>query len=156
MLVEVDGKKINSPSELSFYLRGKKGEAKLTFQSDQGLNSYQIKLKSLQKVLERKYLYLSGAIISQDYSSKYDDLKKPFFIHSVIDGTEAELAGMWQHCWIKSVEKIKPRNLKQIKSLVIDKREVAIITRCYSSRNDVMTSDYFLKLKINKRDIYIN
>ncbi len=156
LLVEVDGKKINSPSELSFYLRGKKGKAKLTFQSDQGTNSYSIKLKSRQKVLDRRYLYLSGAIISRDYSSKYDDVKIPFFIHSVIDGTEAELAGMWQHCWIKSVENIEPRNLKQIKTLVIDKKQVAIITRCYSSRNDAMTTDYFLKLKINKKDIYIN
>ena len=156
LLIAVDGKKINSPSELSFYLRGKKGEAKLTFQSDQGINSYYVKLKSHKKVLDRKYLYLSGAIISKDYSSKYDDVKTPFFIHSVIDGTEAELAGIWQHCWIKSVEKIEPRDLKQIKSLVINKKQVAIITRCYSSRNDAMTTDYFLKLKINKKDIYIN
>ncbi len=156
LLVAVDGKEINSPSELSFYLRGKKGEAKLTFQSDQGINSYYVKLKSRKKVLDRKYLYLSGAIISKDYSSKYDDPKTPFFIHSVIDGTEAELAGMWQHCWIKSVDKIEPRDLKQIKSLVINKKQVAIITRCYSSRNDAMTTDYFLKLKINKKDIYIN
>lgn len=156
LLVAVDGKKINSPSELSFYLRGKKGKAKLTFQSGQGVNSYYVKLKSHKKVLDRKYLYLSGAIISKDYSSKYDDPKTPFFIHSVIDGTEAELAGMWQHCWIKSVDKIEPRDLKQIKSLVINKKQVAIITRCYSSRNDAMTTDYFLKLKINKKDIYIN
>ena len=156
LLVAVDGRKINSPSELSFYLRGKKGKAKLTFQSDQAINSYYVKLKSYKKVLDRKYLYLSGAIISKDYSSKYDDPKTPFFIHSVIDGTEAELAGMWQHCWIKSVDKIEPRDLKQIKSLVINKKQVAIITRCYSSRNDAMTTDYFLKLKINKKDIYIN
>ena len=156
LLVAVDGRKIKSPSELSFYLRGKKGKAKLTFQSDQGVNSYYVKLKSHKKVLDRKYLYLSGAIISKDYSSKYDDPKTPFFIHSVIDGTEAELAGMWQHCWIKSVDKIEPRDLKQIKSLVINKKQVAIITRCYSSRNDAMTTDYFLKLKINKKDIYIN
>ena len=156
LLVAVDGRKIKSPSELSFYLRGKKGKAKLTFQSDQGVNSYYVKLKSYKKVLDRKYLYLSGAIISKDYSSKYDDPKTPFFIHSVIDGTEAELAGMWQHCWIKSVDKIEPRDLKQIKSLVINKKQVAIITRCYSSRNDAMTTDYFLKLKINKKDIYIN
>ena len=156
LLVAVDGRKINSPSELSFYLRGKKGKAKLTFQSGQGVNSYYVKLKSHKKVLDRKYLYLSGAIISKDYSSKYDDPKTPFFIHSVIDGTEAELAGMWQHCWIKSVDKIEPKDLKQIKSLVINKKQVAIITRCYSSRNDAMTTDYFLKLKVNKKDIYIN
>ena len=156
LLVKVDEKKINSPSELGFYLRGKKGEAKLTFQSDQGINSYIIKLKSRQKVLDRKFLYLSGAIISRDYSSQYDDVKTPFLIHSVIDGTEAELAGLWQHCWIKSVERIEPTNLKQIKSLVFDKKEVDIITRCYSNRNDAMTSDYFLKLKINKKNIYLN
>ena len=80
----------------------------------------------------------------------------PFLIHSVIDGTEAELAGLWQHCWIKSVEKIEPKDLNQIKSLVINKKEVAIITRCYSNRNDAITSDYFLKLKINKEDVYLN
>lgn len=156
LLVKVDEKKINSPSEVSFYLRGKKGTAKLTFQNDKGINSYQIRLKPRQKVLDRKFLYLSGAIISKDYSSKYDDIKTPFFIHSVIDGTEAELAGLWQHCWIKSVERIEPKNLKEIKSLVIDKKEVAIITRCYSNRNDAMTSDYFLKLKIDNKNIYLN
>ena len=156
LLIEVDGKKINSPSELSFYLRGRKGEAKLTFQSNQGINSYKIKLKPRQKVLDRKFLYLSGAIISKDYSSKYDDFKTPFFIHSVIDGTEAELAGLWQHCWIKSVERVEPRNLEHIKSLVINKKEVSIITRCFSSRTDVMTSDYFLKLKIDNQKIYLN
>ena len=156
LLIEVDGKKINSPSELSFYLRGKKGDAKLTFQSTQGINSYQIRIKPLQKVLDRKFLYLSGAIISRDYNSKYDDVKTPFYIHSVIDGTEAELAGLWQHCWIKSVERIEPKNLKEIKSLVINKKEVAIITRCYSNRNYAMTSDYFLKLKVDNKKIYLN
>ena len=98
---------------------------KLTFQNTKGINSYQIDLKPRQKVLDRKYLYLSGAIISRDYSSKYDDIKTPFFIHSVIDGTEAELAGLWQHCWIKSVERVEPRDLEHIKSLVINKKEVA-------------------------------
>ena len=156
LLVEVDGKKINSPSELSFYLRGKKGEAVLTFESDNGKNSYKIKLKPRQKILDRKFLYLSGAIISRDYSSKFDDVKTPFLIHSVIDGTEAELAGLWQHCWIKSVERVEPKNLKQIKFLVINKKEVSIITRCYSNRDDAMTSDYFLKLKIDEQNVYLN
>ena len=156
LLVEVDGKKINSPSQLSFYLRGRKGLAKLTFESAYGKNSYQVKLKPREKVLDREFLYLSGAIISRDYSARYDDVKTPFFIHSVINGTEAELAGLWQHCWIKSVDRIEPRNLKHIKSLVINKNEVAIITRCYSSRNDALTSDYFLKLKIDKQNIYLN
>ena len=52
---------------------------------------------------------------------------------------------------IKSVERVEPKNLKQIKFLVINKKEVSIITRCYSNRHDAMTSDYFLKLKIIKQ-----
>ena len=130
--------------------------AVLTFESDNMKNSYKIELKPRQKVLDRKYLDLSGAIISRDYSSKYDDMKTPFFIHSVIDGTEAELAGLWQHCWIKSVERVEPRDLEHIKSLVINKKEVDIITRCYSNRKDAMTSDYFLKLKVDDKNIYLN
>ena len=43
-------------------------------------------------MLDRKYLYLSGAIVSRDPRTMYDEKEKPFLIHSVVDGTEAELS----------------------------------------------------------------
>ena len=77
-------------------------------------------------MLDRKYLYLSGAIVSRDPRTMYDEKEKPFLIHSVVDGTEAELAGLWQHCWIKSVNGIEPKSLKEIKKYLKVKNHLVL------------------------------
>ena len=110
-LIAVNDIKIKTPSELDFLLRGKTGEAKLTFKNNLTTKNYNVTIKPEEKILDRKYLYLSGAIISRDSRAMYDEKEKPFLIHSVVDGTEAELAGLWQHCWIKSVNGIEPKSL---------------------------------------------
>ncbi len=113
-------------------------------------------LKPVQKVLERKYLYLSGAVIAKDMRARFEDIEKSFYIHSVKKGTEAEMAGLWQYCWIKSIDGIEPQNLKEIKNITKNKVSVDIMTRCYSSRKDVITEDFYVKLKTNNDDIYLN
>ena len=115
--------------------------------------SYNIKIKSEEKILDRKYLYLSGAIIYKDPRIMYDEINKPFLIHSVIDRTDAKLAGLWQHCWIKSIDGIEPRSLKEIKELSRGKKSFVIMTRCYAGRNDIITEDYFVKLNFQQEDI---
>ena len=156
LIVAVDGKDINTPTELSFYLRGKSGKAILTFKKNGNRNKYEVNLKPVQKVLERKYLYLSGAVIAKDMRARFEDIEKSFYIHSVKKGTEAEMAGLWQYCWIKSIDGIEPQNLKEIKKITKNKESVDIMTRCYSSRKDVITEDYYVKLKTNNDDIYLN
>ena len=155
-LIAVNNIKIKTPSELDFVLRGKKGEAKLTFKNHNSTKNYNITIKPEEKILDRKFLYLSGAIISRDPRIMYDEKEKPFLIHSVIDGTEAELAGLWQHCWIKSVNGIEPKSLKEIKKISEGKKSLGIMTRCYASRKDAMTEDFFVKLNVKSNEISYN
>ena len=152
-LIAVNDIKIKTPSELDFFLRGKTGEAKLTFRNNGSDRTYTITIKPEEKMLDRKYLYLSGAIVSRDPRTMYDEKEKPFLIHSVVDGTEAELAGLWQHCWIKSVNGIEPKSLKEIKQISKGKKSVGIMTRCYASRNDIITEDFFVKLNVKSTEI---
>ena len=152
-LIAVDNIKIKTPSELDFFLRGKIGEAKLTFINNGSNKNYTITINPEEKMLDRKYLYLSGAIISRDPRTMYDEKEKPFLIHSVVDGTEAELAGLWQHCWIKSVNGIEPKTLKEIKEISEGKKSLGIMTRCYASRNDIITEDFFIKLNVKLEEI---
>ena len=155
-LIAVNDTKIKTPSELDFILRGKTGEAKLTFKNNMTTTNYSVSIKPEAKILDRKFLYLSGAIISRDPRSMYDEKEKPFLIHSVIDGTEAELAGLWQHCWIKSVNGIEPKSLKEIKQISEGKKSLGIMTRCYAARKDIMTEDFFVKLNVKNKEIYNN
>jgi serine protease Do len=152
-LIAVNDIKIKTPSELDFFLRGKTGEAKLTFRNNGSNRNYTITIKPEEKMLNRKYLYLSGAIISRDPRTMYDEKEKPFLIHSVVDGTEAELAGLWQHCWIKSVNGIEPKSLEEIKEISKGKKSLSIMTRCYASRNDIITEDFFVKLNIKLGEV---
>ena len=152
-LIAVNDIKIKTPSELDFLLRGKIGQAKLTFKDDNTTSHYNIMIKPEAKILDRKYLYLSGAIISRDPRTLYDEKEKKFLIHSVADGTEAELAGLWQHCWIKSINGIEPKSLIEIKKISSGKKSLGIMTRCYASRKDIMTEDYFVKLSVKANDI---
>ena len=152
-LISVNDIKIKTPSELDFLLRGKTGEAKLTFKNNLTTKNYNVTIKPEEKVLDRKYLYLSGAIISRDSRAMYDEKEKPFLIHSVVDGTEAELAGLWQHCWVKSVNGVEPKSLMEIKRLTEGKKSLEIMTRCYASRNDIITEDFFVKLNVKSEEI---
>ena len=152
-LIAVNDIKIKTPSELDFLLRGKTGEAKLTFKNNLTTKNYNVTIKPEEKILDRKYLYLSGAIISRDSRAMYDEKEKPFLIHSVVDGTEAELAGLWQHCWIKSIDGIEPKTLLEIKSLTEGKKSLGIMTRCYAGRDDIITEDYFVKLNFKQEEI---
>ena len=152
-LIAVNDVKIKTPSELDFLLRGKTGEANLTFKNNLTTKNYNVTIKPEEKILDRKYLYLSGAIISRDSRAMYDEKEKPFLIHSVVDGTEAELAGLWQHCWVKSVNGVEPKSLMEIKRLTEGKKSLGIMTRCYASRNDIITEDFFVKLNVKSEEI---
>jgi len=152
-LIAVNDTPIKTPSELDFFLRGKKGEAILTFRNNGSNTKYNITINPEERILDRKYLYLSGAIISRDPRTMYDEKQKPFLIHSVVEGTEAELAGLWQHCWIKSVNGEEPKSLKEIKKISEGKKSLGIMTRCYASRNDIITEDFFVKLNIKSKEI---
>ena len=152
-LVAVNDNKIKNPSELDFFLRGKSGEAKLTFKNDTSTKNYSITIIPEDKILDRKYLYLAGAIISKDPRPLNDEKAIPFLIHSVVDGTEAGLAGLWANCWIKSVEGIEPKSLQEIMNISEGKKSLGIMTRCYSVRKDVMTEDFFVKLNVKQDEI---
>jgi len=145
-LIAVNDTKISTPSELDMFLRGKVGKIKLTFRKNKIVNHYTISIQKKDKLLERKYLYLAGAIISADPRPRFEENKKPFLIHSVIDGTEAELAGLWQHCWVKSIDGIEPKSLSEFYNLSKNKKHIGLITRCYSYRDDIISDDYFIKL----------
>lgn len=155
-LLAIDDQEVYSPSEVDMLLRGKSKEVKLTFKKEETLNHYTIKIIRKNKILNREYLYLAGATISNDPRVRFEDTKKRFLIHSVIYGTEAELAGLWQHCWIKSIDGYEPNSLSGLYKLSLDKDYVGIITRCYSYRDDIISDDYFVKLNTKNQKISLH
>jgi len=155
-LLAINNQEIHTPSELDMFLRGKSGNVKLTFRKKETISHYNIPIIRKNKLLDRKYIYLAGAVISNDPRVRFEDTRKKFLIHSVIDGTEAELAGLWQHCWIKSLDGIEPQSLSELFNLSIGKNDIGIITRCYSYRDDIISDDYFVKLNTKDQKITIH
>ena len=155
-LLAIDDQEVYSPFEVDMLLRGKSKDVKLTFKKEETLSHYTIKIIRKNKILNREYLYLAGATISNDPRARFEDTKKRFLIHSVIDGTEAELAGLWQHCWIKSINGYEPNSLLGLYKLTLDKDYVGIITRCYSYRDDIISDDYFVKLNTKNQKISLH
>lgn len=152
-LIKVNNIPIKTPADMSYILRGLEGEAKFTFADGKTERSYFIPLIKKQNSIYRDYINLAGAVISRENLEKISSVQRPFYIHSVQEGSDADLYGIWQNCWIKYVEATIPKSLKDIYEITKGKKEINLITSCYTSRQGFLTLDYSVRLELEKDKI---
>jgi hypothetical protein len=152
-LIKVNDQPIKTPADMSYILRGLEGKAKFTFKNKNTENSYFINLKKKSNSIFREYINLAGAVISSQNLEKISEVERSFFIHSVKEGSDADIYGIWQSCWIKYVEASIPKSLEDISIITKGKKEINLITSCYTSRKGFLTLDYFVRLELEKDKI---
>ena len=152
-LVKVNDQVIKTPADMSYILRGLEGKAKFTFKNHKTEKSYFINLKQKPNSIFREYINLAGAVISSQNLEEISEVERSFFIHSVKEGSDADIYGIWQNCWIKYVDATIPKSLEDIFKITKGKKEINLITSCYTSRKGFLTLDYFVRLELEKDKI---
>ena len=152
-LIKVNDIPIKTPADMSYILRGLEGKAKFTFTNGKTENSYFIPLIKKQNSIYRNYINLAGAVISRENLEKISTVQRPFYIHSVREGSDADIYGIWQNCWIKYVEATIPKSLADIYKITKGRKEVNLITSCYTSRQGFLTLDYSVRIELEKDKI---
>ena len=152
-LTKVNDIPIKTPADMSYLLRGLEGEAKFTFKNNNQENSYYLKLKKKQNSIYRDYINLAGAVISNENLEKISMVRRPFYIHSVQEGSDADIYGIWKNCWIKYINSTIPKSLNDIYQITQGKKEISIMTSCYTSRRGFLTLDYYVRLVLEKNKI---
>ena len=149
-LIKVNDQVIKTPADMSYILRGLEGKAKFTFKNKKTEKSYFIDLKQKPNSIFRKYINLAGAVISSQNLEEISEVERSFFIHSVKEGSDADIYGIWKNCWIKYVDATIPKSLEYIFKITKGKKEINLITSCYTSRKGFLTLDYFVRLELEK------
>jgi len=152
-LIKVNDIPIKTPADMSYILRGLEGKAKFTFTNGKTEKSYFIPLIKKQNSIYRNYINLAGAVISRENLEKISSVQRPFYIHSVREGSDADIYGIWQNCWIKYVEASIPKSLGDIYEITKGKKEINLITSCYTSRQGFLTLDYSVRIELEKDKI---
>ena len=144
---------IKTPADMSYILRGLDGKAKFTFKNKDREKDYYIDLKKKQNSIYRNYINLAGAVIAAKNYEKISTEQRPFYIHSVQVGSDADIYGIWKDCWIKYVNATIPKSLSDIAKITNGKKEINLITSCYTSRQGFLTLDYSVRLELEKDKI---
>ncbi len=152
-LIKVNDQFIKTPADMSYILRGLDGKAKFTFKNKDREKDYYIELKKKQNSIYRNYINLAGAVIAAKNYEKISTEQRPFYIHSVQVGSDADIYGIWKDCWIKYVNATIPKSLSDIAKITNGKKEINLITSCYTSRQGFLTLDYSVRLELEKDKI---
>ena len=152
-LIKVNDQMIKTPADMSYILRGLDGKAKFTFKNKDREKDYYIDLKKKQNSIYRNYINLAGAVIAAKNYEKISTEQRPFYIHSVQVGSDADIYGIWKDCWIKYVNATIPKSLTDIAKITNGKKEINLITSCYTSRQGFLTLDYSVRLELEKDKI---
>ena len=152
-LIKVNDQMIKTPADMSYILRGLDGKAKFTFKNKDREKDYYIDLKKKQNSIYRNYINLAGAVIAAKNYEKISTEQRPFYIHSVQVGSDADIYGIWKDCWIKYVNATIPKSLSDIAKITNGKKEINLITSCYTSRQGFLTLDYSVRLELEKDKI---
>ena len=153
ILTKVNDEPIKTPAHMSYILRGLEGEAKFTFKNGNKENFYYLKLQKKQNSIYRNYINLAGAVIARENLEKISMVSRPFYIHSVQQGSDADIYGIWKNCWIKYINGTKPQSLNDVYEITKEKKENSLITSCYTSRRGFLTLDYHVRLVLEKNKI---
>mgnify|MGYP001225102980 CR=1 FL=1 len=155
-LIEANGYKIYDSSDLNFILRGSKSPTVLKIQNENRIKSYTINFKKQKKILNREFLFLDGAIVSEQIQVDKNFLNRKFYIHSVLKGSVADQKDLGPGCWLRFVNGIEPENLVKLYIILRTKTTADIIYTCWSSKDHILTQNYHTEMKIKKGRIYLN
>lgn len=144
VLLEVNGTKVKTPTEVATILRGSMGNAEFTFERSQTHITIELDFQIKPLITNRLYLFMDGAVITDDFYLERYEQERNFMFHSVRDGSYADRFGFRKGEVIIAVDGIKPTSVEHLKELLdgVDPKE--IVTRHWSSV-DNQFYDYFIK-----------
>ena len=79
-------------------------------------------------------------------------VRRPFYIHSVKDGSDANIYGIWKTAGLNILIQ-NPKILAGYFYYNGRKKEVSLMTSCYTSRQGFLTLDYYVRLVLEKDEI---
>jgi serine protease Do len=144
VLIEVNGIKVKTPTEVSTILRGSARSAKFTFEHAEAKKSFEFEFPMKPLITERLYLFMDGAIILDDFYLERFEQERNFMFHSVRDGSYAERFGFRKGEIIIAINGTKPKSIEHLKELLDGEDAKGIVTRHWSGI-DNQFYDYFIK-----------
>ena len=154
-LIEANGKTVYNSSDLNLILRGSISPAVLKFKNKNGIQSYTIPFTKAKRVLDREYIFLDGAIISEQIQKDKNFFNRKFYIHSVLNGSGADNQNLWARCWIRFINGKEPENLIKLYIMLKAKKSSNIIYSCWSNKDNLLTENYHTKFRTNNDSIYL-
>lgn len=144
VLIEVNGIKVKTPTEVSTILRGSIRSAKFTFEHTETKKSFEFKFPMKPLITERLYLFMDGAIIADDFYLERFERERNFMFHSVRDGSYADRFGFRKGEIIIAISGTKPKSIEHLRELLDGEDAKEIVTRHWSGI-DNQFYDYFIK-----------
>ena len=144
VLIEVNGIKVKTPTEVSTILRGSIRSAKFTFEDAATKKSFEFEFPTKPLITERLYLFMDGAVIADDFYLERFEQERNFMFHSVRDGSYAERFGFRKGEIIIAINGTKPKSIEHLKELLDGEDAKEIVTRHWSGI-DNQFYDYFIK-----------
>ena len=154
-LIAANGKTVYNSSDLNLILRGSVSPAILKFKNKNGVQSYTIPFTKAKRVLDREYIFLDGAIISEQIQKDKNFFNRKFYIHSVLNGSGADNQNLWARCWIRFINGKEPENLIKLYIMLKAKTTSNIIYACWSNKDNLLTENYHTKFRTNNDSIYL-
>ena len=144
VLLAVNGLEVSTPTQVSTALRGSSGKATFIFRRGDDTVTLDIDYAFKPLIMERKYLFMDGAIIADDFYLERFAQEGNFMFHSVRDGSYADRVGFSKGEIIISINGAKPSSIEHLEQLLDGDEEKKIITRHWS-RIDNQFYDFFIK-----------
>ena len=144
ILLEVNGAKVKTPTELATILFGSTGIAKFTFEQSKTQTIIELEFRIRPLITDRLYLFMDGAVIADDFYLERFEWQINFMCHSVRDGSYAERFGFNKGEFIIAINGTKPKSVEHLKELLDGNDSKEIVTRHWSSI-DNQFYDYFIK-----------
>jgi len=144
ILLAVNGREVSTPTQVSTALRGSSGKAIFIFRRGDDTVTLDIDYAFKPLIMKRKYLFMDGAIIANDFYLERFAQEGNFMFHSVRDGSYADRVGFSKGEIIISINGTKPSSIEHLEQLLDGDEEKKIITRHWS-RIDNQFYDFFIK-----------
>lgn len=154
VVVKVNGEDVATPTEVATVLRGADGKANFTISRDKDEKTVSVTFNPKPLITQRRYLFIDGAIIADDYYLERHQRERNFMFHSVRDGSYADRLGFSRGEIIISVDGIKPKNIKHLKELLEGDEEKQVITRHWSSIDNQFYDFYVMLYTPGYIDLY--
>ncbi|ADE38427.1 S1C family serine protease [Candidatus Puniceispirillum marinum] len=142
LVTKVNGIEVKSPTEVHTMLRGGEGKAIFTIEHDNTESDIEIEFPFEEEYLSEPYVLVDGALIAEARFNEFRYNDSLFQIHSLENGSYGSRAGLFAYAYIMAINGKKPETISEIyKSLNVDK-EVKLMLRTWSSRDQYLYDFY--------------